>query len=103
MIHLEKETVDIAKYFLYEGHTAYLRSRFVNALTPIFEKAVNGYGISDYIIKCDDENNPTIAIERNELHCSIAVKPIKAVEFIVLNFIVTNQSASVSEEVVREI
>jgi hypothetical protein len=103
MIHLEKETVNIAKYFLYEGHTAYLRSRFVNALTPIFEKAVNGYGISDYIIKCDDENNPTIAIERNELHCSIAVKPIKAVEFIVLNFIVTNQSASVSEEVVREI
>lgn len=101
MIHLEKETVNIAKYYLYEGHTAYLRERFVNALTPIFENAVNGYGISDYIIKCDAENNPTIAIERNELHCSIAVKPIKAVEFIVLNFIVTNQSASVSEEVSR--
>lgn len=102
MLHLEKETVNIAKYFLYEGHTAYLRSRFVNLLQPIFEKALNGYGISDYIIKCDEENNPPIAIERNELHCSIAVKPVKAVEFIVLNFIVTNQTANVSEEVVKE-
>lgn len=99
MLHLEKSVVNIAKFFLYEGHTSYLRDRFVNAITPIFEDAVNSYGISDYIIKCDEDNNPTTAIDRNELHCSIAVKPIKAVEFIVLNFIVTNQSADVQEEV----
>ena len=99
MLYLEKQTVNVAKYFLYEGHTSYLRDRFVNTLTPIFEKAVNGYGISDYIIKCDDENNTSTTIDRNELHCTIAVKPVKAVEFIVLNFIVTNQSATVSEEV----
>lgn len=101
MLHLEKSVVNIAKFFLYEGHTSYLRERFVNAITPIFEDAVNGYGISDYIIKCDEDNNPTTAIDRNELHCSIAVKPVKAVEFIVLNFIVTNQTASVQEEVAK--
>jgi len=99
MLWLEKQTVEVAKYYLYEGHTAYLRNRFVNALTPIFEKAVNGYGIKEYAIKCDEENNPDYAIDRNELHCAIAVKPIKAVEFIVLNFIVTNQTADVTEEV----
>ena len=101
MLYLEKSVVNVAKYFLYEGHTSYLRDRFVNAITPIFEDAVNGYGISDYRIKCDEENNPTTAIDRNELHCSIAVKPVKAVEFIVLNFIVTNQSANVTEEVAK--
>lgn len=99
MIWLEKKVVNVAKYYLYEGHTAYLREKFVNALTPIFEKAVNGYGISDYVIKCDEENNTSTTIDRNELHCNIAVKPIKAVEFIVLNFIVTNQTAEVTEEI----
>lgn len=69
MLHLEKEATSIAKYFLYEGNTAYMRSRFVNALTPIFEKAVNGYGISDYRIRCDDTNNTSETIDRNELHC----------------------------------
>lgn len=101
MLHLEKSVVNIAKFFLYEGHTSYLRERFVNAITPIFEDALNGYGISDYIIKCDEDNNPATAIDRNELHCSIAVKPVKAVEFIVLNFIVTNQTANVQEEVAK--
>lgn len=69
MLYLEKETVNLAKYYLYEGNTAYLRQRFVNALTPIFEKAVMGYGISEYRIRCDDTNNTPGTIDRNELHC----------------------------------
>lgn len=90
MLHLEKEAVAVAKYYLYEGNTAYMRQRFVNALTPIFEKAVMGYGIADYRIKCDETNNTSETIDRNELHCTIAVRPVKTIEFIVLNFVVVN-------------
>lgn len=99
MLHLEKECVNIAKYFLYEGNTAYMRSRFVNALTPIFEKAIAGYGISDYRIRCDESNNTSETIDRNELHCRIAVRPVKSVEFILLSFVVVNQTANIDEEV----
>lgn len=62
----------------------------MNALTPIFEKAIMGYGISEYHIRCDDTNNTPTTIDRNELHCQIAVRPVKAVEFIVLSFVVVN-------------
>jgi phage tail sheath protein FI len=68
-------------------------------LTPIFEDAKNGNGLIEYLIKCDEENNTTITIDRNELHVSIAVKPVKSIEYIVLNFGITNQSTSVSEEI----
>jgi hypothetical protein len=59
-------------------------------LTPIFEDAKNGNGLIEYLIKCDEENNTTITIDRNELHVSIAVKPVKSIEYIVLNFGITN-------------
>ena len=97
MNYLKKNVTRVAKYFLYEGNTAWLRQRFVDTIRPIFEDAVNGYGLSEYVIKCDDENNTAQTIDRNELHCTIGVRPVKAVEFIVLNFVLVNQSASISE------
>jgi hypothetical protein len=54
-----------------------------------------------YIIKCDETNNTPITIDRNELHVAIAVKPVKTVEYIIVNFIVTNQSTNVMEEIRR--
>ena len=101
MLYLEKRTKRIARIFLYEGNTAFLRQKFVDTLKPLFEDAKNNYGISDYVIKCDEVNNTTETIERGELHVAIAVKPIKTVEYIVINFIVTNQSANVNEEVLQ--
>lgn len=99
MLYLEKTVASIAKYFVYEQNTKYLRIKLLDALKPVFEDAVHGSGISEYVIKCDDEINDVRAIENNELHLKIAVKPVKTIEFIVLSFIVTNQSANVSEEV----
>lgn len=99
LLHLEKQTARIARMFLYEGNTAYNRQRLVDMLTPIFEDAKNGNGLIEYLIKCDEENNTSTTIDRNELHVAIAVKPVKSIEYIILNFGITNQSTSISEEI----
>lgn len=99
MLYLEKRVRQISRRFLYEGNTEYNRQRFVDLITPIFDDAKNGYGISEYAIKCDADINTAEAIENHELHCRIAVKPIKSIEYIICSFIVTNQSMSVQEEV----
>ena len=101
MLYLEKEVIRIGRYYLYEGNTEYLRQNFVDAITTIFEDAVDGNGIKEYAIKCDEDNNTAETIENHELHVKIAVKPIKTLEFLVVDFIVTNQSANVNEEVLR--
>lgn len=101
MLYIEKQVVQIARRFLYENNTEYLRRRFVDAIQPIFETVKAGDGLSDYAIKCDNELNTLETIENHELRCIIGVKPVKTIEWIKLSFIITNQSADVSEEVLR--
>lgn len=100
-LNLEREVARIARYHLYEGNTAWQRQRFVDAIRPLFENAKQRNGIIEYYIKCDDDNNTPFVIDNNEMRCSIAVKPVKTIEFILLNFVCTNQSATVSEEIVQ--
>lgn len=101
MLSLEKRIGRIAQRFVYEGNTPYLRQSFVDACRPVLEDAVRGDGVRDYAIKCDDELNTPEVIENNELRCRIAVRPVKVVDYIILDFIVSKQSANVSEEVLR--
>lgn len=97
MLYLEKTVVSVARRFLYEGNTAYNRQRFVDQITPIFEDAVQGDGILQYRIRCDDELNTPEIIDNNEMRCLIGVIPVKTMEWIVCNFVVGNQSADVAE------
>ena len=101
MLDLEKQVANVARTFVYEQNTPYTRQQFVDNIEPILENAKSGQGISDYAIKCDDELNTPQVIENNEMRCKIAVRPVKTVDWIVLDFICVNQSASVSEEVLR--
>ena len=101
LLHLKKSVNAIARRFVYEGNTEYMRQRFVDTIRPIFENAKNGYGLNDYVIRCDDILNTPEVIDRNELHCKIAIKPVKTIEWIICDFIVTNQSANVNEEVIN--
>ena len=87
----------MSRYFVYEGHTAYTRQRLVDALDPYFKEAKTNGGIYDYIIKCDEENNPPEVIDRNELKVQIAIKPVKSIEFIEIQFICASTGASWSE------
>lgn len=101
MLHLEKQVIRVARRFLYEQNTEYNRQRFVDTITPFFQNAVNGEGIQEYAIRCDSTINTDQTIENHELHCIIAVKPVKTIEYIVLNFVTTSQSANVQEEVMN--
>ena len=101
MLYLEKRVARIARHFVYEGNTPYLRQLFVDTIRPVLEDAVSGSGIVEYAIKCDDELNTPQVIENNELRCKIAVRPVKVVDYIVVDIITSNQSANVNEEVMR--
>lgn len=101
MLWLEKSISRIARRFVYEGNTPYLRQRFTDMMRSVLEEAKIGNGVSDYAIRCDDALNTVQVIENNELRAVVAVKPIKTVEYIKLSFIVTNQQANVQEEVLR--
>ena len=95
MVGLEKEISDITKQFNYEGNTERHRSRIKDLLEMYLEEVKSGDGIQEYFVLCDEINNTAETIENNELHITIAIKPVKTIEFIYIGFICTNQSVSV--------
>lgn len=96
-LRLERASYQVARYFVYEGNTAYTRQRLVDALDPYFKEAKLGGGIYDYMIICDESINDPTTIDRNELKVKIGIKPVKAAEFILIDFIAGSTGASWDE------
>ena len=99
-LRLERIVRKLSKYYLYEGNTSFTRNRFVDQITPIFTEVMIGGGIYDFKIICDTTNNTPEVIDRNEMICTIMLKPVKSINFITLNFVATSSGASFDEIVI---
>jgi hypothetical protein len=96
-IVLEKAVSTAAKYFLFEPNDDLTRLLLINMIDPFLRDVKARRGIYDYMIVCNETNNTPERIDRNELWCDIYIKPVRAAEFIVLNFIATKTGASFTE------
>lgn len=94
---LEKATVATSRYFVFEPNTIFTRTRLVDTIKPIFERAKNNEGLYDYMIVCDERNNTPDTIDRNELIVDIYLKPVRTAEFILISFIATRTGQDFSE------
>lgn len=99
MLRLERQVYKTVRYFVYENNTAYTRQRVVDAIEPIMKacwKSGNG-GINRYKIVCDDKINDANTIDNNELKVQIGIVPNKSAEFILVDFVLGNQSSTWAE------
>jgi hypothetical protein len=96
-LYLEKVTKATARYYVFEPNSTFTRTRVVNDLRPLFERAKNNEGVYDYIIVCDNRNNTSDVIDQNELIIDIYLKPVRAAEFILVNFYATRTGADFQE------
>lgn len=96
-LYVEKRISLIAKYFIYENISLSLLERFSDLSKNVLNDIVNGFGIQEYVVICDERNNNADTVENNEIHCTIAIRPYKTAEFIVLNFLCANQTANLEE------
>ena len=94
---LERPTKQLARQFVFEQNSEFTRTRLVNALTPIFDRAKNNEGLYDYLIVCDERNNTPAVIDANELVIDIYIKPTRTAEFILVNFYATRTDANFQE------
>jgi phage tail sheath protein FI len=94
---LEKQTNTLAKYFVFEPNTLFTRTQLKNLLTPVFDNAKNTQGLYDYLIICDERNNPPSVIDDNSLVVDIYIKPVRTAEYILVNFYATRTSTNFSE------
>jgi phage tail sheath protein FI len=96
-IILEKAISTAVVNFLFEPNDELSRLLLVNMIDPFLRDVRARRGIFDFLVICDETNNTPERVDRNELWCDIYVKPTRAAEFIVLNFIATKTGASFTE------
>ena len=96
-IILEKSIATAVKYFLFEPNDTFTRLQLINMIEPFLRDVKSRRGIYDFLVVCDSSNNTPERIDRNELWCDIYIKPTRAAEFIVLNFVATKTGASFTE------
>ena len=96
-LRLERAAYRVARYFVYDGNTAYTRQRLVDALDPYFKAAKVGGGLYDYRIRCDETINTPTVIDNNEMRVQIGIKPVKTAEFILIDFIALSTGGSFEE------
>ena len=94
---LERSTQSALKYFVFEPNTEFTRTRLRNTIVPVLELAKDTEGLYDYLVVCDERNNPPDLIDRNEVAVDIYIKPVKAAEFILVNFIATRTGQNFQE------
>ena len=96
-LYAERAVRNTIKYFVFEPNTLFTRQQVINVLTPIFERIKQTQGLYDYMIVCDDRNNPPDVIDQNEMVVDIYLKPVRSAEFILVNFYATRTSQDFNE------
>ena len=94
LIRLKKFIASSSRYLVFENNTVALRNRFLNIVNPYLESVQSAQGLTAFRVVMDDSNNTPDVIDRNMLVGQIFIQPARAVEFIVLDFVVQPTGAS---------
>jgi phage tail sheath protein FI len=100
-IVLEKSIAIAAKYMLFEFNDGFTRAQFRNLVEPFLRDVQGRRGIYDFRVVCDETNNTSEVIDRNEFVGDIYIKPARSINFIQLNFIAVRTGVEFDEVVGR--
>ena len=96
-IVLEKSIATAARFQLFEFNDGFTRAQFKNLVEPFLRDVQGRRGITDFVVKCDETNNPGSVIDANEFVADIFVKPNRSINYITLNFVAARSSINFTE------
>ena len=97
LITIEKAMSNSVRYSLFEFNDSFTRARLVGMIEPYLRTVKSRRGIYDFLVVCDETNNPASIIDANALVIDVFIKPSRVAEFIKLNVILTRSDASFQE------
>jgi len=87
----------MAMYYVFELNDEFTRRRFIEAITPYLEWVKFNRGVYEFYVQCDENNNTPAVIDANAFKASIAVKPTRVAEFIILDFVAVGTAVDFKE------
>ena len=94
MLEIKRQVVGVANNLLFEPNNSQTRARFTNQVIPLLAAIQLQAGIESFNVVMDDTNNSAADVEANRLNGRIVVVPTRAVEFISIDFIITNSGVA---------
>ena len=90
LVEVKRIVENAALAIVFEQNTAATRNRFVDAVTPPLTIIQTQQGIESFSVVMDTRNNTEADVEANRLNGRIVITPTRTVEFIAIDFVVTN-------------
>ena len=94
---IERVISGAAKSQLFEQNDESQRSLFLNIIEPYMRDVQGRRGVTDFLVKCDADNNPPEAVDRGEFYAEIFVKPTRTINYITLTFVATRTGVAFNE------
>lgn len=95
LIELRRRVRRIANTFIFEPNRAETLSRFSAAVNPVLQQIQAQRGVSRFKVQIDTTTTTQADVENNTIRGKIYVQPTRSLEFVSLDFVVTNQGAVV--------
>ena len=94
MIFLKKNVSRFAKTVLFDQNVQTTWSRFVSKVDPFLASVKSRFGLTEYKIVLDETTTTPELIDRNIMYAKIFLKPARAIEYIAIDFVITDSGAS---------
>ena len=97
MIYLKKQISRYATTVLFDPNVAVTWKRFTNLVIPFLDGVKSRFGLSEFKVILDETTTTPDLVDRNIVYAKILLKPTRAIEFIALDFVITNTGASFND------
>ena len=94
MVFLKRGISRIANGILFEPNVPDTWNNFKSQAIPFLTDVKTRFGLTDYKLVLDETTTTPDLIDQNILYAKLFIKPARAIEYIALDFIITNTGAS---------
>ena len=94
LIFVKKEISRISNNLLFDPNTQVTWDRFTGQAVPFLESVKSRLGLEDFKVVLDETTTTPDLVDRNIMYAKIFLKPTRAIEFIAVDFVITNTGAS---------
>jgi len=94
LIFIKKGISNIAAGILFEPNVRATWARFIGQANPFLSDVQARFGLDEFKLVLDETTTTPDLVDRNILYAKVYLKPTRAIEFVAVDFILTNTGAS---------
>ena len=94
MIFVKKQVSRIAANLLFDQNVETTWDRFKTQVDPFLSNIRTSFGLTDFKVVLDESTTTPELVDRNIMYAKIFLKPARAIEYIAIDFNITNTGAS---------